>query len=224
MFVCFTFCYNCMSLKLNWLYCIVLTARKKDTRGWPGGGHGHGDTDDSVLTACIRLILQCGGLLLALQLVVSSPLQPVSLCFLCFVAVLSFPLQESGQSIFSERVLPVPLSPWLGGVRLKRNCCAFSIRWNYRCVRGGVLLLCASCQSWCHFPRVWAPLLCFVWTWWGIFDSANRETNKDVVGHYFFFFFPLLSSLLFRSRTIRFLSQRDFPMIWRLRNALSSAR
>lgn len=172
---------------------------RNTTRGWP------------CLTACIRSLSHC------------------SQC-LCVAFILTqffaFHRSEAGRVFLPERVLPDPLSLWLGGVRLNRNCCAFSIRWNYRCVRGGVLLFRASCQSWGHFLRVWAPLLCFVWTWWGIFDSASRETNKDVVGHsfYLFIFFFHPSTPLPRSRNDRFLSQRDIPMIWRSRNARSSAR
>lgn len=69
----------------------------------------------------------------------------------------------------------------------------FSIRRNYGCVGGGVRFPRVGSPSWRHFPRAWDPLVYFVGTWWGFFDSANLKTNKDTFG--VCFLFPPLCSL-----------------------------
>lgn len=73
----------------------------------------------------------------------------------------------------------------------------FSIRWDYRCVRGcGSSLRQLSVMRSLPAGVSWAPWLCFVWTWWGIFDSGSavgKQTRTCLgVGDYFF---PPRSSL-----------------------------
>lgn len=64
--------------------------------------------------------------------------------FVCFLSSrFLFRARRSRKACRVLRWFSVPLSPWLGGVRHKGNCCALSIRRNYRCVRG-----CAPSRRW----------------------------------------------------------------------------
>lgn len=94
-------------------------------------------------------------------------------------------------------------SPWLGGVRLKRNCCALSIRRNYRCVRG--------CAPSLRQPSVMMslPAGCelrssALYGHGGGFLTApvGKETRTCLGSGTIFFFIP--SSLLSRSCTDHF--------------------
>lgn len=93
-----------------------------------------------------------------------------------------------------DTVLP-PLSR-LGGVRLHRNGCAFSIRWNYGCVRGR--FSCVDCPSWRHFPRLWDPLVYFAGRCWGSLTAPTWKQTRARLDCFLF----VLSVLSIRPRAL----------------------
>lgn len=73
-------------------------------------------------------------------------------------------------------------SSWLGGVLHKGSSCSPPIRWNCRCVDGGVCV--RVCVCFLVFPcravtrdatsgGVGAPCLCCAWMCWGVFDRRG---------------------------------------------------
>lgn len=125
-------------------------------------------------------------------------------------------------STFRGRGFFFLLSPWLGGVRLKGNGCALSIRWNYRCVRG----VCAffppavshevtSCGCELHGSALYGY-------GGGFLTAAALLGNKQGRGRGRGTIFSLLAPLSILHRPL--LNPARFPRIWRLRIGLSIVR
>lgn len=203
------------SVPLNWIRLHWIES-KRELNTWMTPGGGSCEDSGCLCKCCQPVFIQFSIIVPDYHTVIDYQSYTLSLYFfavrvslfslLCICCSFAPQSTSGGRALFRSPLL----SPWLGGVRLKGNCCALSIRWNYRCVRGCALSLRHSCQSWGHFRRVWAPWLCFAWTWWGIFDSGSavgKQTRTRLGSGTIF----LPSSLLSPSCTERFSTRRDFP-------------